>query len=107
MRTPQFCALWLMLFLNVTAGILFISNAVPIMLSGSTARGNANLVTSPPPCEMLCTPNVRLLAKNPHGTSAAKANKGYGAPKHLVFHQPMEKSADVALAHHGRRRHRT
>jgi len=31
MRTPQFYALWLMLFLNVTAGILFISNAVPIM----------------------------------------------------------------------------
>jgi MFS family permease len=31
MRTPQFWALWAMLFLNVTAGILFISNAVPIM----------------------------------------------------------------------------
>jgi MFS family permease len=31
MRTPQFWELWLMLFLNVTAGILFISNAVPIM----------------------------------------------------------------------------
>lgn len=31
LRTPQFYALWLMLFLNVTAGILFISNAVPIM----------------------------------------------------------------------------
>jgi MFS family permease len=31
MRTPQFWALWGMLFLNVTAGILFISNAVPIM----------------------------------------------------------------------------
>jgi MFS family permease len=31
MRTWQFYALWLMLFLNVTAGILFISNAVPIM----------------------------------------------------------------------------
>jgi fucose permease len=30
-RAPQFYALWLMLFLNVTAGILFISNAVPIM----------------------------------------------------------------------------
>ncbi|BDG10540.1 OFA family MFS transporter [Anaeromyxobacter paludicola] len=30
-RTPQFYALWFMLFLNVTAGILFISNAVPIM----------------------------------------------------------------------------
>jgi MFS family permease len=30
-RTPQFYGLWLMLFLNVTAGILFISNAVPIM----------------------------------------------------------------------------
>jgi MFS family permease len=29
--TPQFWALWAMLFLNVTAGILFISNAVPIM----------------------------------------------------------------------------
>jgi MFS transporter, OFA family, oxalate/formate antiporter len=31
LRTPQFWALWGMLFLNVTAGILFISNAVPIM----------------------------------------------------------------------------
>jgi OFA family oxalate/formate antiporter-like MFS transporter len=31
LRTPQFYVLWLMLFLNVTAGILFISNAVPIM----------------------------------------------------------------------------
>ncbi|HEX9306537.1 MAG TPA: OFA family MFS transporter [Anaeromyxobacter sp.] len=31
MRSPQFWALWAMLFLNVTAGILFISNAVPIM----------------------------------------------------------------------------
>ena len=30
MRTPQFWSLWAMLFLNVTAGILFISNAVPI-----------------------------------------------------------------------------
>src|SRR5216683_1972777 len=30
-RTWQFYALWLMLFLNVTAGILFISNTVPIM----------------------------------------------------------------------------
>ncbi|HET6438192.1 MAG TPA: OFA family MFS transporter [Anaeromyxobacter sp.] len=31
LRSPQFWALWGMLFLNVTAGILFISNAVPIM----------------------------------------------------------------------------
>jgi len=30
-HTWQFYVLWLMLFLNVTAGILFISNAVPIM----------------------------------------------------------------------------
>ncbi len=29
LRTPQFYSLWFMLFLNVTAGILFISNAVP------------------------------------------------------------------------------
>jgi len=29
--TPQFYLLWLMLFLNVTAGILVISNALPIM----------------------------------------------------------------------------
>jgi len=38
MRTWQFYVLWLMLFLNVTAGILFISNAVPIMkeLTGIT-----------------------------------------------------------------------
>jgi len=32
MRTWQFYCLWLMLFLNVTAGILVIANAVPIIL---------------------------------------------------------------------------
>lgn len=39
LRTPQFYGLWLLLFLNVTAGILIISNAVPIIieLSKSTA----------------------------------------------------------------------
>ncbi|MBD5604599.1 MAG: OFA family MFS transporter [Candidatus Eremiobacteraeota bacterium] len=31
LRTPQFYLLWTMLFLNVTAGILIVSNAVPIM----------------------------------------------------------------------------
>jgi MFS family permease len=38
MQTWQFYVLWMMLFLNVTAGILFISNAVPIMreLTGIT-----------------------------------------------------------------------
>ncbi len=36
---PQLYALWLLLFLNVTAGILIISNAVPIFsdLTGLTA----------------------------------------------------------------------
>jgi MFS family permease len=39
LRTPQFYLLWTMLFLNVTAGILIVSNAVPIMreLTGVTA----------------------------------------------------------------------
>jgi MFS family permease len=39
LRVPQFYLLWLMLFLNVTAGILIISNAVPIYsdLTGATA----------------------------------------------------------------------
>jgi MFS family permease len=39
LRTPQFYLLWLMLFLNVTAGILVVSNAVPIYsdLTGATA----------------------------------------------------------------------
>jgi MFS transporter, OFA family, oxalate/formate antiporter len=39
LRTHQFYLLWLMLFLNVTAGILIISNAVPIYsdLTGATA----------------------------------------------------------------------
>jgi OFA family oxalate/formate antiporter-like MFS transporter len=39
LRTPQFYLLWLMLFLNVTAGILIISNAVPIYsdLTAATA----------------------------------------------------------------------
>jgi OFA family oxalate/formate antiporter-like MFS transporter len=42
MRTPQFWMLWFMLFLNVTAGILFISNAVPIMRElTSAAPGTA------------------------------------------------------------------
>ncbi len=38
LRTPQFYLLWLMLFVNVTAGILIISNAVPIFseLTGVT-----------------------------------------------------------------------
>ncbi|HUL58234.1 MAG TPA: OFA family MFS transporter [Anaeromyxobacteraceae bacterium] len=49
MRTPQFWALWAMLFLNVCAGILFISNAVPIMreLTGAapgTALGVYGLI---------------------------------------------------------------
>ena len=39
LRTPQFYLLWLMLFLNVTAGILIVSNAVPIIqdLTGISA----------------------------------------------------------------------
>jgi MFS family permease len=39
LRAPQFYLLWLMLFLNVTAGILIVSNAVPIIedLSGAAA----------------------------------------------------------------------
>ena len=39
LRTPQFNLRWLMLFLNVTAGILIVSNAVPIFsdLTGATA----------------------------------------------------------------------
>lgn len=40
LRTPQFWALWGMLFLNVSAGILFISSAVPLLreLTGATAE---------------------------------------------------------------------
>jgi OFA family oxalate/formate antiporter-like MFS transporter len=43
LATPQFWALWAMLFVNVTAGILFISNAVPILreLTGATAAAAA------------------------------------------------------------------
>ncbi len=39
LRSPQFYLLWLMLFLNVVAGILIISNAVPIIreLTGEAA----------------------------------------------------------------------
>ena len=39
LKTPQFYLLWSMLFLNVTAGILIVSNAVPIIreLTGATA----------------------------------------------------------------------
>ena len=40
LRTPQFYLLWSMLFLNVTAGILVVANAVPIMqeLTGSAPK---------------------------------------------------------------------
>ncbi|MGH8773084.1 MAG: MFS transporter, partial [Burkholderiales bacterium] len=40
LRTPQFYLLWLMLFCNVAAGILVISNALPIMqeLTGLTPK---------------------------------------------------------------------
>jgi MFS family permease len=40
LATPQFYMLWLILFLNVTAGILIISSAVPIVreLTGATAK---------------------------------------------------------------------
>ncbi len=45
LRTPQFWAAFGMLFLNVSAGILFISNAVPIMreLTGATASAAAGI----------------------------------------------------------------
>ena len=45
LRTPQFYLLWLMLFLNVTAGILIISNAVPIYsdLTGATAAAAGSI----------------------------------------------------------------
>jgi OFA family oxalate/formate antiporter-like MFS transporter len=43
LRAPQFWALWAMLFLNVTAGILFISSAVPLLreLTGASAEAAA------------------------------------------------------------------
>lgn len=44
LRTQQFYLLWLMLFLNVTAGILVISNAVPIY---SELTGAAAAVAAP------------------------------------------------------------
>jgi MFS transporter, OFA family, oxalate/formate antiporter len=42
-RTPQFYLLWTMMFVNVTAGILIISNAVPILadLTGATPAVSA------------------------------------------------------------------
>jgi len=39
LRTPQFWALWGMLFLNVSAGILFISSAVPLLSELTGASG--------------------------------------------------------------------
>jgi MFS family permease len=41
LRRPQFWSLWAMLFLNVTAGILFISNAVPILRELTGAEPSA------------------------------------------------------------------
>ncbi len=45
LRTPQFYLLWAMLFANVTAGILVISNAVPIFseLTGATPAVAASI----------------------------------------------------------------
>lgn len=45
LATPQFYLLWLILFLNVTAGILVISNAVPIYsdLTSATAAAAASV----------------------------------------------------------------
>jgi MFS family permease len=45
LRTPQFYLLWLMLFVNVTAGVLIISNAVPIFseLTGVTPAVAASM----------------------------------------------------------------
>ncbi len=46
LRTPQFYVLWLMLFTSVTAGILIVSNAIPIFsdLTGSSAAIAAPIV---------------------------------------------------------------
>ncbi len=45
LRTPQFWALWGMLFLNVSAGILFISSAVPLLRELTGASAEAALAT--------------------------------------------------------------
>ena len=46
LRTPQFYVLWTMLFTSVTAGILIVSNAVPIFsdLTGTSAAFSAPIV---------------------------------------------------------------
>ena len=48
LRTPQFYLLWLMLFVNVTAGILLIGNALPIMqeLTGMQPQMAAGIFAS-------------------------------------------------------------
>jgi OFA family oxalate/formate antiporter-like MFS transporter len=48
MRTPQFYLLWLMLFVNVSAGILLIGNALPIMqeLAGMQPQTAAGIFAS-------------------------------------------------------------
>jgi MFS family permease len=45
LRTPQFYLLWMMLFINVTAGISVISNAVPLFseLTGATPAAAASI----------------------------------------------------------------
>lgn len=45
LRAPQFWALWGMLFLNVSAGILFISSAVPLLRELTGAPPEAALAT--------------------------------------------------------------
>jgi MFS family permease len=45
LRAPQFWALWAMLFLNVAAGILFISSAVPLLRELTGASAEAALAT--------------------------------------------------------------
>jgi MFS family permease len=44
LRAPQFYGLWLILFLNVTAGILIVSNAVPIIHELVPAEPSANIL---------------------------------------------------------------
>jgi MFS family permease len=50
LKTPQFYLLWLMLFLNVVAGILIVSNAVPIIrelvAAGATTADEVKMLTA-------------------------------------------------------------
>jgi hypothetical protein len=70
--------------MNVAVAIDRSINAVPIIASGSVARGKGIRVIVCDAPITLGTPKVRLLAKKVQGASPAKAKSGYDTPPELT-----------------------